>query len=185
MVCDLCTNILLRSLLFVEPTNVVGLVVSADFLQMSSLVTECLQYLYDNIESVITTSPNLGCLSEQLTSQLADYFSNVELEKRIFPVDKNDRILTRLYQQFILKLNDIEPDMSRGHYASTCTMFKCELCEQYLTNDFAPKSPCSSMRFDCRGRIFACHSKDRNWSLPSHIKELKKELKSWRKVYWR
>ncbi|CAG7837862.1 unnamed protein product [Allacma fusca] len=168
-----------------EPSNVIGLVVSADFLQMSALVSECLVYTYENIEEVITSSPNLGCLSEQLTGRLSGYFMSADIEKRIISVDKNDRITSRLYIQFILKLNDPEPDMSLGHYASTATLFRCDSCEQYLTNEFAPKLPCSSMRFDYRGRIYACHTKDPNWTLGSFIKELKRELKTWRKVYWR
>lgn len=159
--------------------------VSADFLQMTNLVEECLQYTADNIGQIINHSPNLGCLNESLTNRIMHFFNNFELETRINHIDKSDRITSRLYTQLILALNEPEPDESMGHYASTASLFRCNICSQLLINNVASKVPCCSVKCDCRGRVYACHIRDPNWTLSQYIKDLKKELKLWKKVYWR
>jgi len=165
--------------------TVIGLVVSADFLQMPALTTSCLEYLFGNIEAVIKESPNLGCLSESLTRRLTSYFNVTELETRVAEIDRTDRLTSRLYIQFIMLQNCVEPKLAQGHHASTASLFKCRLCNQLLTNEIASMLPCNTVKFDCFGRHYSCHVKDGNWSLPNHVRELKRELKSWRRVYWR
>lgn len=159
--------------------------VSADFLQMSNLVAECLQYTASNIGQVINHSPNLGCLNESLTNRILHFFNNFELETRINHIDKSDRITSRLYTQLIIALNDPESDENLGHYASTATLFRCNICSQILINNVASKIPCCTVKSDCRGRIYSCHIRDPNWTLNQFIRDLKKELKLWKKVYWR
>jgi hypothetical protein len=73
----------------------------------------------------------------------------------------------------------------RGHFSSTRTLFKCTSCGKLLINDTASKVPCTSMRMDCWGKLYSCHTRDSGWSLVNHIKDLKRELKNWRRVYWR
>jgi len=105
---------------------VISLLVSADFLQMSRLAMECLQFTYENMGQVINHSPNLGCLSETLASRLVRFFSNYEIETRIMRLDRGDRVSSRFYMQLILNLNESEPDNGRGHYASTSTLFRSD-----------------------------------------------------------
>jgi hypothetical protein len=152
---------------------------------MPSLTTNCLLYLYDHIEHVIRDSPNLGCLSETLTRRLTSYFSNIELETRIAEIDRTDRLTSRLYIQFILLMNAPDPNPELGHFGSTASLFKCKACHQLLTNEMAPIFPCNTVKFDCLGRHYSSHTKDSNWTLPIHIRETKRELKTWRRVYWR
>lgn len=159
--------------------------VSADFLQMSNLVSECLEYAADSINLIINQSPNLGCLNESLTNRILHFFSNFEVETRINHIDKSDRITSRLYTQLILALNDPEPDENLGHFASTASLFRCNICDKLLINNVAAKLPCYTVKSDCRGRIFACHVRDPNWTLSQFIRDLKKELKLWKLVYWR
>jgi hypothetical protein len=152
---------------------------------MPTLTCECIKFTSENIDQVILKSPNLGCLNESLTNRLSKHFDNLHMETHIMSVDKNDRITSRLYTQFIMSLNDTDLDMNRGHFGSTAALFRCFTCGKLLINDVASKVPCSTMRFDCRGRLYSSHVKDQSWSLVSYIRDLKKDLKSWRKVYWR
>ena len=152
---------------------------------MSILKSTCLKFLQDNIQLVIADSPNLGCLSDLLLAEFANALNLTTLEDIIVPADRLDRITSKLYTQFILELNKTVPNMKMGHFSSTATLFHCKLCDQLIVNEIAPKVMCTRVKFDWQGRLYSCHERNDNWTLGSHIIGLKRELKSWRKVYWR
>ena len=54
---------------FLEPSNVLSILVSASFLKMSSLVEEALQFAHDNMNKILAVTHNLNCLGEPLITR--------------------------------------------------------------------------------------------------------------------
>ena len=54
---------------FLEPGNVLSILVSASFLKMSSLVEEALQFAHDNMNKILSVTHNLNCLGEPLITR--------------------------------------------------------------------------------------------------------------------
>ena len=59
-----------------QPSNVMSVLVSANFLQMSELVTEALDYAHHNMAKVLAVTHNFSCLGEPLFSR---YYAHVML----------------------------------------------------------------------------------------------------------
>lgn len=60
-------------------------------------------------------------------------------------------------------------------------------CLKYVNESMATIIHCdpSSMYLNRFGQIISQHSRDSSWNFNNFISNLYKELKSWRKVYWR
>jgi hypothetical protein len=129
-------------------------------------------------------SPNLACLNDNIISRLADLFTNSELE---LVKDKKDRIQPRLWTKMIQSLCEPEPQALRGHYATLASLFRCCKCCKYITQSVSSYVQCvpQNMRLNRWGQIISSHVRDINWSLTNYVANLYKELRSWRKVYWR
>lgn len=167
-----------------DASNVVPILVSASFLQMEPLLLDCLSYCHGRLNEVIKASANLSCLNDNIISRLAAMFTNVELES---VKDKKDRIAPRLWTKMIQSLCEVEPQSLRGHYASLAGLFRCLRCGKYLTQGIATYVYCvpQNMKLNRWGQLISSHVRDTNWNLNNFVSALHKELKSWRKVYWR
>ncbi|XP_043486165.1 uncharacterized protein KIAA1841 [Polistes fuscatus] len=167
-----------------DATNVIPIMVSASFLQMEPLIENCLQYCYDNMSDILKTSTTLTCLNDNLLTRLAKLFTNEDIENL---QDKKDKIQSQLFCQFIVSLIEINPDNKRGHYGSLATLFKCGKCNKNVVQSISDFIPCVStaMQIDNKGTIHNKHTRDSTWSLNEYITNLRLELRSWRKVYWR
>uniref|UniRef100_A0A336LZB2 CSON008929 protein n=1 Tax=Culicoides sonorensis TaxID=179676 RepID=A0A336LZB2_CULSO len=167
-----------------DASNVVPILVSASFLQMEPLLLDCLSYCHGKLNEVIKASANLSCLNDNIISRLAAMFTNVELES---VKDKKDRIAPRIWTKMIQSLCEIEPQALRGHYASLAGLFRCARCGKYLTQSVASFVYCipQNMKLNRWGQLVSSHVRDANWNLTNYVSALHKELKSWRKVYWR
>lgn len=64
-----------------EPSNVVSILISSDFLKMDSLVEECISYCYNNLSAIVSTPCNMNCVNEKLTDRIASRFKHGELEE--------------------------------------------------------------------------------------------------------
>lgn len=60
-------------------------------------------------------------------------------------------------------------------------------CLKYVNDSMATLIHCdpSNMHLNRYGQVISQHSRDSSWNFNSFISNLYKELKSWRKVYWR
>ena len=58
-----------KSAPFLEPSNVLSILVSASFLKMSSLVEEALKFAHDNMNKILAVTHNLNCLGEPLITR--------------------------------------------------------------------------------------------------------------------
>ncbi|XP_061391865.1 SANT and BTB domain regulator of class switch recombination [Musca vetustissima] len=164
--------------------NVVPILVSASFLQMEPLLLDCLSFCHSRLGEVVKASTNLSCLNDSIITRLADMFTNVELE---MVRDKKDRLLPRLWTKLIQSLCEPEPEALRGHYYSLAGLFRCSKCNRCLTNTMKTYVPCiqGNVRLNRWGQLISHHVRDTMWDLNLYIAQLFKELKSWRRVYWK
>lgn len=164
--------------------NVIPILVSASFLQMEPLLCDCLSYCHAHLSEIVKVSPNLGCLNDNIISRLASMFTNGELEA---VKDKKDRIQPRLFCKMIQSLCEVEAQSIRGHFATLAGLFRCMKCGKYLTQSVSTYVHCipQSMKLNRWGQVVSSHVRDPNWSLSNYVTNIHKELRSWRKVYWR
>ncbi|XP_035912413.1 uncharacterized protein KIAA1841 homolog [Anopheles stephensi] len=167
-----------------DPTNVIPILVSASFLQMEPLLLDCLSFCHARLNEVVKASANLACLNDSIITRLAAMFTNLELE---VVKDKKDRIAPRLWTKLIASLCDIEPQALRGHYATLAGMFRCLKCGKFLTQTVSTYIHClpQNLRLNRWGQLISAHVKDPSWNINNYVSSLHKELRSWRKVYWR
>ncbi|XP_062543396.1 SANT and BTB domain regulator of class switch recombination isoform X2 [Armigeres subalbatus] len=167
-----------------DPSNVVPILVSASFLQMEPLLLDCLSFCHARLNEVVKASANLACLNDSIITRLAAMFTNLELE---MVKDKKDRIAPRLWTKLIQSLCEIEPQALRGHYATLVGMFRCLRCGKFLTQTVSTFIHCvpQNIRLNRWGQLISSHVKDPSWNITSYVASLHKELRSWRKVYWR
>lgn len=165
-------------------SNVIPILVSASFLQMEPLLLDCLSYCHSHLSEVVKVSPNLGCLNDTIISRLAAMFTNLELD---IVKDKKDRIQPRLFCKLIQSLCEVEAQALRGHYATLSGLFRCSKCSKYVTQSVSSFVHCipQNMKLNRWGQIISTHVRDINWNLSNYVSNLYKELRSWRKVYWR
>lgn len=52
-----------------EPSNVVSILISSDFLKMDRLVEECLDYCHDHLCEVVASPCNMGCINSKLLAR--------------------------------------------------------------------------------------------------------------------
>ncbi|XP_055686817.1 SANT and BTB domain regulator of class switch recombination [Lutzomyia longipalpis] len=167
-----------------DPFNVIPILVSASFLQMEPLLLDCLSFCHARLSDIVKASANLSCLNEGIVTRLAAMFTNLELEG---VRDKKDRVVPRLWTKMIQSLCEPEPQALRGHFASLAGLFRCSRCGRFLTPAVASYVFClpQNMRVNRWGQIVSQHTRDSNWNITSFIAALYKELRSWRKLYWR
>ncbi|KAH8379512.1 hypothetical protein KR009_005380 [Drosophila setifemur] len=167
-----------------DGNNVVPILVSASFLQMEPLLLECLAFCHAHLSEVVRTSTNLSCLNDALVTRLAAMFTNLELE---MVRDKKERVTPRLWTKLIQSLCEPDPEALRGHFYSMSGLFRCSRCFNCVTNTMKSYVNCvpSNIRLNRWGQLMSHHVRDANWDLNAYIVQLFKELKSWRKVYWK
>ncbi|KAG4073988.1 hypothetical protein HA402_014193 [Bradysia odoriphaga] len=167
-----------------DPTNVVPILVSASFLQMEPLLVDCLSFCHANLNDVVKASANLSCLNDSIISRLAAMFTNTELE---MVKDKKERVTPRLWTKLIQSLCEPESEVLRGHFASAADLYRCNRCFKHVTHSVSSYIHCvpTNLRLNRWGQTISQHSRDLAWNITSHVSALYKELKSWRKVYWR
>ncbi|KAH8242404.1 hypothetical protein KR032_005580 [Drosophila birchii] len=167
-----------------DGNNVVPILVSASFLQMEPLLLECLAFCHAHLSEVVRTSTNLSCLNDALVTRLAAMFTNLELE---MVRDKKERVTPRLWTKLIQSLCEPDPEALRGHFYSMSGLFRCSRCFNCVTNTMKSYVSCvpNNIRLNRWGQLMSYHVRDTNWDLNAYIVQLFKELKSWRKVYWK
>lgn len=167
-----------------DPINVIPILVSASFLQMEPLLLDCLSFCHSRLTDVVRFSSNLTCMNDSIVSRLAAMFTNAELE---MVRDKKERIIPRLWTKMLQSLCEPEAQALRGHYFSLASVFRCTKCTKLLTQSASTYINCipPNMRLNRWGQVLSQHARDSNWDLSNYAAQLLKELKSWRKVYWR
>ncbi|XP_078205401.1 SANT and BTB domain regulator of class switch recombination isoform X19 [Callithrix jacchus] len=166
-----------------EPGNVISILISSEFLQMDSLVEQCIQYCHKNMNAIVATPCNMNCINANLLTRIADLFTHHEVDDL---KDKKDKFRSKLFCKKIERLFDPEylnPD-SRSNAA---TLYRCCLCKKLLTKETERRIPCipGKINVDRHGNIVYIHIRDKTWDVHEYLNSLFEELKSWRDVYWR
>ncbi|XP_068009338.1 SANT and BTB domain regulator of class switch recombination isoform X1 [Melanerpes formicivorus] len=166
-----------------EPSNVISILISSEFLKMDLLVEKCIHYCHKNMNAIVATPCNMNCINANLVTHIADLFTHNEVEDL---KDKRDKFKSKLFCKKIERLFDpeyVNPD-SRGNAA---TLYRCCLCKKLLTKETERRIPCvpGKINIDQHGNIVYIHLRDKTWEVHEYLIGLHEELKSWRDVYWR
>ncbi|XP_063347714.1 SANT and BTB domain regulator of class switch recombination isoform X3 [Pelmatolapia mariae] len=166
-----------------EPSNVISILISSEFLKMDTLVEECIQYCHKHMSAIVATPCNMNCINSNLATRIAELFSHNEADDIR---DKKDKFKSKLFQKKIERLFD--PNyQNRDSPGNASTLYRCGLCLKLLTKDTERKISCvpGKINIDARGEIIYTHTRQKSWDVHEYITGLYEELKSWVLVYWR
>ncbi|CAJ1066919.1 uncharacterized protein KIAA1841 homolog isoform X1 [Xyrichtys novacula] len=166
-----------------EPSNVISILISSEFLKMDSLVDECIQYCHKHMSAIVATPCNMNCINSNLATRIAQLFNHNEADDIR---DKKDKFKSKLFQKKIEGLFD--PNYtSKDSPGSAATLYRCGLCLKLLTRDTERKISCvpGKINIDARGEIVYTHTRQKSWDVHEYLSGLYEELKSWVLVYWR
>ncbi|XP_049591795.1 SANT and BTB domain regulator of class switch recombination isoform X2 [Syngnathus scovelli] len=166
-----------------EPSNVISILISSEFLKMDTLVEECVQFCHKHMSAIVATPCNMNCINSNLVSRIAELFNHNEADDIR---DKKDKFKSKLFQKKIELLFD--PNYkNRDSPRNASTLYRCGLCLKMVTKDTQKKTSCvpEKINIDAHGEIVYAHSKQKNWDANEYISSLYDELKSWVLVYWR
>ncbi|XP_037638885.1 uncharacterized protein KIAA1841 homolog isoform X1 [Sebastes umbrosus] len=166
-----------------EPSNVISILISSEFLKMDTLVEECIQYCHKHMSAIVATPCNMNCINSNLATRIAELFNHNEADDIR---DKKDKFKSKLFQKKIERLFDSNYQ-SRDSPGNASTLYRCGLCLKMLTKDTERKISCvpGKINIDARGEIIYTHTKQKSWDVHEYISSLYEELKSWVLVYWR
>uniref|UniRef100_A0A671VJR6 SANT and BTB domain regulator of CSR n=1 Tax=Sparus aurata TaxID=8175 RepID=A0A671VJR6_SPAAU len=166
-----------------EPSNVISILISSEFLKMDTLVEECIQYCHKHMSAIVATPCNMNCINSNLATRIAELFNHNEADDIR---DKKDKFKSKLFQKKIERLFD--PNyQSRDSPGNASTLYRCGLCLKMLTKDTERRISCvpGKINVDARGEIIYTHTRQKSWDVHEYITGLYEELKSWVLVYWR
>ncbi|XP_061546602.1 SANT and BTB domain regulator of class switch recombination isoform X4 [Phycodurus eques] len=166
-----------------EPSNVISILISSEFLKMDTLVDECVQYCHKHMSAIVATPCNMNCINSNLVSRIAELFNHNEADD---VRDKKDKFKSKLFQKKIELLFD--PNyQNRDSPRNAATLYRCGLCLKMLTEDTQRKISCvaGKINIDSHGEIVYTHSRQKNWDANEYVSSLHEELKSWALVYWK
>ncbi|XP_012675372.2 uncharacterized protein KIAA1841 isoform X2 [Clupea harengus] len=166
-----------------EPSNVISILISSEFLKMDTLVEDCIQFCHENMTAIVATPCNMNCINSNLAARIGDLFSHNDADEI---KDKKDKFKSKLFQKKIERLFDPDhenPD-SPGNAA---TLYRCGLCLKLLTKNTERQITCvpGRINIDPHGNIIYSHTRHKGWEVHDFLNGLYEELKSWVLVYWR
>lgn len=103
-----------------EPSNVISILISSDFLQMGGLSEECISYISDHLQDIVRLPIDMNCLNSALVKKIA---SRVHIQDLIDLEDKRDRLLSKIYMKKLEMLFDDESKI----------LFRCQGCGDLYT----------------------------------------------------
>lgn len=157
-----------------EITKVISILISSEFLQMQSLVNECLEFMVKNLEEVVKLPIDMSCLNPNLLKQLARMTTPEALDD---VKDRKDKLVSKL---FMKKLEELLEDDAN-------TLNRCVYCNKLYTNEQHEWMMCEKARIfiDFHGNVIAEHVADRNWEINKFFLFLKEQSLTWREIYWK
>jgi len=158
-----------------QPSSVVSILISSEFLQMSGLVDTCLDFMKGTLDQVLRLPLDLGCLSNELVRRLASRFEDEELDA---VRDRRDRLLSRLYANKLEALL-----MDDNNLLNRCSSCQRMFLERHRDKIICPKA---KVRIDFNGVANSKHSVDSNWDVSHYVQHCHDRLRlTWRETYWR
>uniref|UniRef100_A0A7S1XVF4 SANT and BTB domain-containing protein n=1 Tax=Phaeomonas parva TaxID=124430 RepID=A0A7S1XVF4_9STRA len=160
-----------------DPSCVISILISSDFLQMDPLTELCLKYITAHLSEVIRVPIDMGCIKDELLVRLA---ALTEPEVLAYTRDKRDKLLSKLYKKRI-EMDFRERQKGVPHSISAC---------RYCLQPFATKSeaqlrcPAAPISVDFAGGLVARHAPAGGWSLTKFVGGLHNKGISWERIYW-
>ncbi|KAK0139313.1 hypothetical protein N1851_024050 [Merluccius polli] len=166
-----------------EPSNVISILISSEFLKMDTLVEECIQYCHKHMSAIVATPCNMNCINSNLAMRIADLFNHNEADD---VRDKKDKFKSKLFQKKIERLFDPNYE-NRDSPGNASTLYRCGLCHKLLTKDTERRISCvpGKIHIDAKGEIAYSHTRQKSWEVHEYLSSVYEELKSWVLVYWR
>ena len=162
-----------------DPTVAVSILISSDFLQMSGLVEESLQYIVKHIQEIIKLPIDLDCINRKLVAKISTLFTLDELDRIR---DRKDKMIGSL---FLYKLQELLVEGSGS--AKTNVLYRCSLCGMLFTEAQRKWSICekSSPKVTFHGESLSEHIVDVNWDISLYVVNLRTQRLSWKEIFWR
>ena len=163
-----------------DPAVAVSILISSDFLQMSELVEESLQYVHDHVQEIIKLPIDLDCINRPLVGRLAALFTYDELDR---VRDRKDKLLGALFLHKIHSL--LRTTDEAGNPCNV--LFRCALCSTLFTDEQRSFSVCerSAPVITFHGESIAEHVVDARWDVSAYVASLRSKRLSWKEVFWR
>lgn len=158
-----------------DANSVVSILISSEFLQIHSLVDECLRYLVANLNKVIRLPIDLSCLSSDIVRRLSEKFVDEDLEGLR---DRRGRLQGRLFAH---KLQELLGEDDNALYA-------CTLCRALYTAKHKSllRCPEASAHIDFHGNVIAHHVPRTDWDVSNYVQYCHETLRlPWRDIYWK
>jgi hypothetical protein len=155
----------------------ISILISSFFLGMDDLVQSTIDFVREKLQEIINLPIELDCMNEHLIEQLAQKFSDEELENIR---DRKDKIVGRLFQKKIEQL------LTRDDGANT--LLRCSVCDKLYTNKQAQWATClkAPIHIDYHGQVISKHVPHQRWNVNMYLVNLKKRCNlTWREIYWR
>ena len=151
-----------------EPTNVISILISSEFLKMDSLVEECIRYCHKKLTAIVSTPCNMNCINDHLVTRIAKLFDHNQADdvrdrkdkfkrsvkgqyESLWHIDVKVLILIRFFgvsKLFSKKLeqlfNATTPNPCSPENAST--LYRCSVCKKLLTKTLDSKLKCMQSR---------------------------------------
>jgi hypothetical protein len=154
--------------------SVVSILISSEFLQMGSLVEDCLRYIHAHINQIVKLPIDFGCINASLLRRLTQKFTVDELDEI---KDPREKLIGRLYMKKLeIFLEEVE---------EPGVLQQCCHCKRLFTQRAGP-AQCTEakMTIDYHGAVVARHKPNPEWRVSRYILRLRSESKSWREIYW-
>ncbi|CAJ1353870.1 unnamed protein product [Effrenium voratum] len=166
-----------REVSALDTKDLVSILISADFLQMETLVEECLAAMHKSLAEVLAVPLDLGCIPERLAGNLAARCSLEDLEQL---QDEKDRFKSRLYVHQLKQL------LSQPEHVLFC----CAQCQRLCAASercwhLCPEAV-AGLPGDLKNPLPALlqHTPDNSWDVGDFFQQLWAQLSSWPRIFW-
>ena len=137
-----------------EVSNVIPILISADFLVMGRLIEDCVKFIVKNLSEIVKIPIDMSCLNQYALKSISKAVSIEELDAC---KDPKDSLQSRL---FMHKLEEVLKEESN-------TLNLCIYCNTLFTANQLDWMICprAEIFIDYRGRVLANHVADSDWDI--------------------
>ena len=155
-----------------EIHNVVSILISSHFLQMTELVNQCVEFMCKYLNEIIQLPLDLSCLNDEIINMLARNLNILQID---LLNDSTDKIASRLYRFHLETLMKQKENK----------LFYCIYCGELYTIKQRKKLICykSPIYINFHGDIIRKHCAQKRWYICKYLLGLRLQNYSWRAIY--
>mmetsp|Transcript_6963 Transcript_6963/g.13913 ORF Transcript_6963/g.13913 Transcript_6963/m.13913 type:complete len:710 (+) Transcript_6963:39-2168(+) len=160
---------------YLEIRNVVSVLIASDFLGMTTLVSEAINFVVANLAEIVTLPVDLKCLTPSMVKQIA---SSIPLGSLIGVSDPRNKIVGSLFR------------IRTEHLLSKhgAKLAKCKYCSNLFSQRFSENLVCpqAPAGVDFHGRLCQSHEAQPEWDVVRDFIVAARQTSghSWKKIYW-